>query len=49
MAAMSEKKYEEKYSWEDIKFTIGFEDRNKQPIDEMCIRDRIKRIQIATE
>ena len=33
MAAMSEKKYEEKYSWEDIKFTIGFEDRNKQPID----------------
>lgn len=33
MAVMSDKKYEEKYSWEDIKFTIGFEDRNKQPID----------------
>ena len=33
MAAMSDKKYEVKYSWEDIKFTIGFEDRNKQPID----------------
>ena len=33
MAAMSDKKYEEKYSWEDIKFTIGFEDKNGSPID----------------
>lgn len=30
---MSEKEPIVKYSWEDIKFTIGFEDRNKQPID----------------
>jgi hypothetical protein len=33
MAAMSDKKYEEKYSWEDIKFTIGFDDKNGSPID----------------
>lgn len=33
MAALSDKDPTVKYSWEDIKFTIGFEDRNKQPID----------------
>ena len=30
---MSEKDPIVKYSWEDIKFTIGFEDKNGSPID----------------
>ena len=33
MAAMIDKEPIVKYSWEDIKFTIGFEDKNGSPID----------------
>lgn len=33
MAAMIDKDPIVKYSWEDIKFTIGFEDKNGSPID----------------
>ena len=33
MAALSDKDPIVKYSWEDIKFTIGFEDKNGSPID----------------
>lgn len=33
MAAMSEKKYEEKYSWEGIKAGLEFSDMNGSPID----------------
>ena len=33
MAAMSDKKYEEKYSWEGIKAGLEFSDMNGSPID----------------